>query len=288
MEERRVAILGLPGSGKTTFLAALWHGVSPASPTLNLTLDRLEPGVNVKYLNDISHCWRNAKVQERTALVGMQKVAMRLKNSDGEVIRLTFPDIHGEAFSDMWETRHCELAVAESLDSELLLFFVHADRITKSRRIVEREAHINEEDQSDGIARPVVPWQAKDSPTQVQVVDILQTLFQPPLFIGPRKLAIILSAWDKVEQEGLTPAEFLAQRLPLIYQYLSVNKEDWNYKVYGMSAQGCDYESAKPTAQESKAAADARDIFEPIDRVKVTSSDGVTRDLTNPIVWLMQ
>ena len=44
------------------------------------------------------------------------------------------------------------------------------------------------------------------APTQVQLVDLLQLASdRPPLDVGPRRLAVMLSAWDKVRDEGLTP-----------------------------------------------------------------------------------
>ena len=54
------------------------------------------------------------------------------------------------------------------------------------------------------------------------------------------KLAIIISAWDLVVQEGLTPAEWLNARVPLVAQYIEANKMQWRPIIFGVSAFGGD------------------------------------------------
>ena len=52
----------------------------------------------------------------------------------------------------------------------------------------------------------------------------------------------MLSAWDKVEDEGHDPEIFLTQELPLLDQYLRQGTDGWDFRIYGLSAQGGDYE----------------------------------------------
>ncbi len=52
----------------------------------------------------------------------------------------------------------------------------------------------------------------------------------------------MLSAWDKVEDEGHDPETFLTQELPLLDQYLRQGTDGWDFRIYGLSAQGGDYE----------------------------------------------
>ena len=63
-------------------------------------------------------------------------------------------------------------------------------------------------------------WHPKDAPTAVQVVEMLQMLRCNALRSPAKRLAIMLSAWDKVEEEGLDSEAFLARELPLLDQYL--------------------------------------------------------------------
>ncbi len=63
-----------------------------------------------------------------------------------------------------------------------------------------------------------------------------------PLNVQIHRIAIVLSAWDKVEEEGQSPERFVGERLPLLKQYLDSGADGWQWKVYGVSAQGGDYE----------------------------------------------
>ena len=66
-------ILGLPRSGKTTFLAALWHVIDAGEVATKLVLDKLV-GDHV-YLNDRSR-WRRCEEVPRTSMAAETKVAI--------------------------------------------------------------------------------------------------------------------------------------------------------------------------------------------------------------------
>src|SRR3954469_5056688 len=53
--EQSVVMMGLPGSGKTTFLAALWHQLESAEIATAFTTDRLQR--DREYLNRIRDAW---------------------------------------------------------------------------------------------------------------------------------------------------------------------------------------------------------------------------------------
>jgi hypothetical protein len=134
-----------------------------------------------------------------------------------------------------------------------------------------------------------VKWEARLAPTQIQLVELLQLLRERPLSASFRKLAIVLSAWDKVEEEGRSPSLFLEERLPLLHQYLTSNADGWNYKMYGVSAQGGDYQKEGEHLSDAKLKRlnELKDLDEPSMRIKVVSDSSVTSDLTEPLAWLM-
>src|SRR5260370_11015765 len=69
-------IVGLPGSGKTTFLAALWHIIEADETDCRLKLDHYEG--DLKYLNSIAQAWRTFKKVPRTSQVGDVDVVIQL------------------------------------------------------------------------------------------------------------------------------------------------------------------------------------------------------------------
>lgn len=87
MTERSVVIIGLPASGKTTFLAALWHLVTARDVETVLRFGSLRVGA-AAHLNEIAARWREAKVQDRTAMTGNRVVSMSLVDAVGEAVRV--------------------------------------------------------------------------------------------------------------------------------------------------------------------------------------------------------
>ena len=283
--DKSVVVLGLPGSGKTTFLAALWHIVTERDIETKLKFGGLQAGDGA-HLNEIAKQWRSAVVQERTAISGNRLVSMNLVDERTNTFRMTFPDVPGEAYQRMWESRDCEPEVAEGLRAAGVLLFIHSDTIAKPRWVVD-EALLAE---GMGVEREVerreVSWQPTLAPTQVQLVDILQMLQRSPLNVGVRRVAVMLSAWDKVENEGTRPEEFFGAELPLLEQYLRQPIIGWTVRVYGVSAQGGDYDDGSGLVTQPSAEA-LRNMETASERIKLVDEDSVGHDLTEPIAWLV-
>lgn len=286
MSPRSVVIIGLPESGKTTFLAALWHLVTERDIDTVLRFHTLKDG-DASHLNEIAARWRDAKVQDRTAIGGNRLVSMNLKDANNTPVRVTFPDVPGEAYRRMWEDRDCEPEIVEILQAGGVLLFIHADAITPPRWVVDEVA----QSKALGLDIPEgeeVTWHPRMAPTQVQLVDLLQLLRSEPLDVGPRKLAIMLSAWDKAEGERLAPDDYLKAKLPLLAQYLRRGIDAWTYRIYGLSAQGGDYDQVDTMAVRRPEAEELRRLDQPSTRIRLVQSGPETHDLTEPLAWLME
>lgn len=301
---KAIVAMGLPESGKTTFLAALWHLLTNRKVVVRLSLEKLA-AEEATYLRAIATRWAQAKKQERTFHSGNKTVKLNLKSEGGEVFDLTFPDIAGEAFSQMWEMRECTTAVAGALRATGVLLFIHVDKIKPPGWIAD-DAALAEglggaPEEADAGAAPDAPsrapgegqadgtvkWKPESSPTQVQLVDMLRCLQAPPLDVGPRKLAVVLSAWDKVENDEVSPERFLELHLPLLHQYLAHGlTAGWSHLTFGVSAQGAEYDDVKgpPSAEADR----MRDMEIPSQRIKVVVGDAILHDLTEPVNWLLE
>lgn len=288
MTDRSITICGFPESGKTTYLAALWHLVTARADQTSLRFESLRNG-DSSHLNALAKRWRDGLTQIRTEIRSNQLVSMNLLDASSVPLRLTFPDLSGESYRVMFEDRDCAPAVAEILTrGEGMLFLVHADRIRQPHLVV------NVVSQSNALGSAIpggqeVAWSPSLSPTQIQIVDFLQLLRLPPLQVPFRRIAFVLSAWDKVVDEGRTPQEFLTERLPLLDQYLRSGADDWVWRIYGVSAQGADYEKDNVTLSPSQLAKlqELRAMDEPSMRIRVVSEGSESHDLTEPIAWLM-
>ena len=284
MSDRSVVVMGLPGSGKTTFLAALWHLVSEGEISSKLKYESLRSG-DPEHLNEIARRWREARKQERTSVSGDKIVSMILKAEGGAPQTVTFPDLAGEAFSQMWERRECDEAVVPWLKNPGVLLFVHADKIKVPKWVIDEKLLMEEM----GIEREeenVVDWSPGVAPTQVQLTDLLESMQSTALDVGPRRLAIILSAWDKAAGRKLTPDEYLAKRMPLFSQFLKHGLDPrWEVRIYGVSAQGGDYDDDEKT--KSPEASRLRKIDLASERIQVTYAGADPHDLTEPLQWLL-
>jgi hypothetical protein len=288
MKDRSISICGFPESGKTSYLAALWHLVTAKAEQTALEFESLRNG-DASHLNALATRWRNGLKQDRTEIQSNKLVSMNLKNTAGELMRLTLPDLSGESYRTMFEDRECDPLVAKILDeSQGILLLVHADTIRAPLMVTTVAAQT----QALGSTIPdnqEVAWAPRLAPTQIQLVELLQLLRLAPLSVQTSRIAIVLSAWDKVESEGKQPEPFLEERLPLLKQYLEAGADKWQWKVYGVSAQGGDYEKEGEPLLGAKLAKlnGLKALEEPSMRIRVVSGNSVSSDLTEPIAWLL-
>jgi len=82
----------------------------------------------------------------------------------------------------------------------------------------------------------------------------------------------------------------LDAKLPLLAQYLRRNSNSWTAQVYGLSAQGGDYDDYDATEADSARkpqAEELRRLDRPSTRIRVVEDGRETHDLTEPLAWLM-
>lgn len=273
-------LIGLPSTGKTSFLAALWYLVQHEQVPHKLTLERLEG--DSKYLNQISKSWVQCQPVPRTPTDSEKVVTMILKHSvSGNTVRLTFPDLSGESFSLQWTERQITISYDESLRSASGGVLFVTPEPHKPARIDAAAGLVQEMNQTDGNGDAhFVEWEASLAPRQVQLVELLQFVAGRDYFKPPFRLALVISAWDKLKATGVSPAKWIAKEVPLLFQFLEINRNLFEYTIYGISAQGGEY-----TTETEKLTG-----VDPSERIDVVSSDGKSssHDLTEPLLWLMR
>jgi hypothetical protein len=282
-----VSIVGLPGSGKTTFLAALWELVQERRVAKRLRFGSLSEDDHA-YLNRILKVWRSATEPARTQLTGMTSVSMNLLDEAGRMVSVAFPDVPGEEYRRMWEEREAAKKLVETLAAGNIMLLLNGNRIKAPAWVTER-AVLRKAIGEPAEAEPE-GWHPKHAPTQVQLVDLLQHLARPPIHVGPRRVAVMIGAWDKVEGEKLRPEPFLREKLPLLDQYLKAGRDGWTYRVYGLSAQGGEYDESDKNKKNPKPGKDAerlRDKDIAAERIRLVFGDQESHDLTEPLEWLM-
>lgn len=234
-------MLGLKGSGKTTYLAALWHFLESGEIEDDIVLPRLQPDRD--YLNSIRNTWLNLEPAGRTSLRSANTATLSLqRRGKGESFEVVLPDLSGESFRQQWANRRATTsfqAFASCCNGVLL--FVHPSSYQRTHPIKPKEAE-ESASEADGEARTIPvseTWTPEQSSTQVQLVDLLQILFGLRGRVAGLRVAVIISAWDTVNS-ALTPDGWLDRRLPLLSQFLRANNDWMAAEIFGVSAQGGD------------------------------------------------
>jgi hypothetical protein len=278
-------LVGLPATGKTTFLAALWHIVDSEEVSGSLRLEKLHG--DREHLNKIRNDWLSCRKIDRTILGNEHLVSMQL--TDQERNRLTevfFPDLAGESFTFQWKDRMWSKEYDQLVcEAGGILLFVHPkivepiriDTVAKIAAEVEMEKSQTASGQNKPQDKPI-PWNADDAPTQVQLVELLQFLADRVTTPLPLRVAVIVSAWDLViSYEEKSPEKWLTDRLPLLAQFLKANPEIFERRVYGVSAQGGDLKDADGLLKKHVSS----------QRIIIVGYNCNQNDLTAPVKWLM-
>lgn len=262
-----VVMIGLPGSGKTTFLAALWHQLESSEIPTAFVAEKLQP--DREYLNAIRDTWLAFEEIPHTSVAIEQSALLHLRHVPSQAeFDLSIPDLAGERFAQQWLDRQLPREYVKQLQQSFgMLLFVHCRQIYRASMLPLQEPtsgpHVMKE------------WDAAYAPTQVRLVDLLQSAQLMLERSRVLRVAMIISAWDEVA-ERTTPRSWLARRLPFLDQFLAANTEIIQSEVFGVSAIGGSLDERESLALTPS----------PSSRVRVQTESELSRDLTRPLEFL--
>lgn len=274
--------IGLPGAGKTSFLAALWDVVDKKEVPGALILDKLQDERG--YVQKIRTSWVGLQDVGRTQAGSISPITMSLKvSATSPAEAITFPDLSGEAYDTQLTDRELRADFAAlARDASGVILFIHPATNTPGTRIevVEKvlagipTASTPAEDQPTG------SWDTSKIPTQAKLVELLQFLDVTAETDYP--ISVVISAWDVVikanKGKRQAPAAWLNADMPLLSQYLIAHNQRHRHKVFGVSAVGGDLKDDIDRLKKQK----------PFQRILVDAGDGKpNNDITLPIKWLI-
>jgi hypothetical protein len=285
MSTKTHLVMGLQASGKTTFAAALWYLVDMGE--VETALLKGKHSGEFRYLEEIAQYWAEGWKVPRTDSNRVEHVRINLRHAGSETdVALEFADLSGETYERAFETR---LAGAEFLEllqrMDGLLLFVSANRVVDGVTIADTAARMPAlaVAEAESEAEPEREWSPTDTPHQVQLVDLLQIISQPPHGKRPGRVVVIISAWDLSPEPD--PDNWLSSRMPLLDQMLRAHQHDIPYRVYGVSAQG----GCLPSKDQPGVESDRAELLMyalPSTRIRVVGHGAGPHDLTHPIRWL--
>jgi Double-GTPase 1 len=311
-----IVVIGVPDSGKSSFIAALSHILEFKEIETDLTLVRMPD--DAKYLHEMRSDWETCKPFERTK-AGVHAIIFNLINKEGQEVDLSFPDIAGEEFDKQWSSRIWNEEFLDTIEGAAGIFLflnvktfrkpysmVDEDKLQRAALEAAGEDRIEDEpkkvnkiaqeiiDPGAAIAKfvssqssentPMEPsdptiWKPEKADEQAKLVDILQAIAE---YAPDRRwrLGIVVSAWEIIHNStpNVIPKAWLERNAPLLRQYLESNPESFYFCVFGVSAQGGDPE---------KEADELQTIETPSERVLVVTNDYQGHDLTRLVTWMM-
>lgn len=270
---------GLVGSGKSSFIAALWE-VLTSGDILTAALQLKSLSGQSEHLNRLHENWLEVNELPRTLLPDQQFPEMTLRHQPtGVESTIMIPDLSGEVFRDALVNRTWSVDIDNLvLNSQGIVFFIHSTNIRRHVPIDEAQSA------REGGPAPILglppessTWEPEMVPTQVNLLDMLQMIL---LRKGtePVQLAVVASAWDLAEDLHTNPRQWLEDELPLLHQFLKNNTQQLNWEAYGVSAQG---------GEIPKDVKKLRGFSNPTERIKVVGPNGESHDITEPIQWSM-
>lgn len=276
MQTKRYYIMGLPASGKTTFLVAFTYMLMNYTRKVGLHMkpDVKQEGLTESFQKEINR-WTNFEPLTHTAVGQVHRMKYVLYDEMDDRYELEVPDVSGETFSAIIKDRYIDdKTLNDWMRADTILFFINLDKmnIGDSEELLT-EMPISVQNLLAGQNEQIYESSIKDMsefPGQFALVELLQILCH----VRKKSINIkfIISAWDNIEalnegKDAIIPEEIFSEKLPLVYQFINASKGDLMVQYWGVSAQGSSLEDSAEIERMSFS-------VEPMERVKVVDTMG--------------
>lgn len=278
MYKPEIVLLGLSSSGKTHFAGQLYGRLRRTKGNLRLRQDSGTPP-DLSPLDNVLNSLASGHAAEHTQVQTWAEIALPIVDKDGKCFDLRWPDYGGEqltnafrqrAISELWRER-LRRAVGWIVLIRLKTETVYPEVLTRLRDgPAEDSANTARVSQWDANARWVEMLQIFLHVAGHGVVDQLKM----------PKLAVMLSCYDELEVINKSPAEVLAERLPLVSSFIESNWNVHKASVWGLSALGVELD--KDSCNEHFIDEGPETLGWIVDPAGNRSSD-----LTLPLEWIL-
>jgi hypothetical protein len=231
-QARTIAMLGLPRTGKSTYLGALWRLVQdmevPAIWELDFQGDR-------SHINMLADQVSAGNEIERTEVDTTDGFELEVGFAGDHSARLDIPDLSGEATRELVEKRVWRKSLADTIQrADAVMLFVHPDTLA----LPIPANFIGADDVPEGAeVTQELEFPVEEACTAAKLIELLENVVDLRSDLWPIRIAVIISAWDRVSGDR-TPSGWLEERLPGVAGILASNPDQVDTAAYGVSAQG--------------------------------------------------
>lgn len=276
-------LVGPPKTGKTSFLALLWLAIANGrSKELALASHQDDRA----YLNEIAERLQRCEPALHTEYGENRELHLHLLMGQAQdPVLLNVPDLSGEIWLETtYDRRWTSGLDSLARESAGLVIFVHARDVSAEPMrnsvgaVTAALIGVGDSDEEQPGAGEHTDDHKQARPTQVELVDALQLICEQR-GARPYYVAIVISAWDLVDGATLTPEAFVGRNLPLVHQYVSAHSSWLRLRVFGLSAQGGDFDQEEMRAELVHQDAVARS--------HVAAADGSEVEIHDVVMWAL-
>ncbi len=318
MSERKIALLGGPESGKSTYLGTLLDALDALDEGGLNGLEKNGEAPDARPIERLTEPLLDGNYPQRTQLGERSSISQPLKycDADGKTTEFTLSigDYAGEEVERIFKDRVGGWSAQwqGQAQSGALLLFLQPSSITPLP-LLRTRAPINPPPQpplkrfgsepstvfGPGVAADEpAPRQDGDSgpmriPTMLALIELLQFIQRarglcpgerPPE--GQMRIALVLSAWDAIDEQWREagPKMYLNHHMPLLVDYLWSNFQAADVQVFGLSSTGGDL---RDPAYKERYLDRAQESGGFVDHVDVTGQINRSMDLGLPLRWAL-
>ena len=281
MSITKCMIAGLPGSGKSTYIGALWYCLMHPDNIegIKLVADKMNLADDLTVLNRLSDAYKNMQLIDRNYSDQNETVQINLKVADSDTrLQVEVPDFLGENFRDLVELKESELVSKWLNDTDTLVYFMN--EVTPPEF---EDDHGPEDDESPMPAKDVPPFSIKTISAVAMNIMVLKCLLSKKTF-----KKVVLSWWDKNTENGVVPnnpQKYLKEYSPALFNFIQYHIP--KFEIIGLSAQGQEY----PKEDQGNYEATKKEIKAKTREGKrsfVEIEDKILHDLSLPLYLLIK
>lgn len=232
-------IVGMPSSGKTTFLAALGY-LLDMSTDMDWRLIRCN---NREYLLDVAGRWAACKQMEHTPIDTEGVIELVLADKEDNEYSITLIDRAGEFFKRRKRPIERDAEIQSGIRGNIILFFLNFTDLKREplEGVLPEELRDTKLSADAKEYKEIYDKMIGDFDLSVQAdhVALLQTMLDSKE--KQIDISLVVSAWDVFEGSDMVPEDVIKDRAPLFWQMLQSHLDVLNLTYWGLSAQGGDW-----------------------------------------------
>lgn len=261
-------MVGLPGAGKSTYIAAFWAIEKEGNTGHKVSCLRYPP--ETKYLDELKNDWLQQELVKRTT-IGSEILLELVSAETGQELNLLIPDFRGESFHSILTNNIDETLYNWVLKADSILYFIpHIPMDYLKDELLVDEVEDEPSTNPAFSLGSVSLW--------TQNIMVLKYISEVRGTAIP--ISLCFSAWDEVGVENDSVENWLKKEHPFFYNFVTTHF--CKLKFFGVSAQGKAYKEGEDSYDE-----ELDELTEKKQRAYIYT-DNKSNDITEPIAFLLE